>query len=208
MSGFYVEFEELEYIQRRLGGTRKQLTLAYNAALKKTLRQLHLKSVAMMIDLTGAKDKKHIKKRTQAHQSGGGNKRVPRAGKIWFGLDGMPVSSIEGEIFNRAGPELRRQRDSKGRFIRGRGPEGAFFSPRSSQLETMSFPDAFVATFRGKESIFERIPGKSHLREVRVPIRDEALNDINTGIFRQANTILMAIFKKELDALIQRGYGA
>lgn len=199
MSGFYLDVEELEFIQRRMGATRKQLVMAYNAAMRKTLRKLHIRSVAMMIDLTGAGNKKQMKKRTQMHARGGG-KQVPRTGKIWFGLDDMPVSALEGTITSP--PERERERDSLGRFARERSPQGATFTPRSSSLSPVSFPEAFMATFRGKESLYERIPGNRYLREVKVPIMDVALKDIETDIFRQANTLLMAFFKKELERLM------
>ncbi|EMO5715830.1 hypothetical protein RVW00_000765 [Enterobacter bugandensis] len=205
MSGFYVGTDELEAIQRRMGGTRKQLLLAYNTALRKTLAQLRREAVAMMIDLTGVKNKKDLGKRIQIHRIGGQSGKLPASGKLWFGLSGMPVSLIDGDITQPA--ERERERDNRGRFVRGRGDRGVTFTPASSALSPVTFLDAFYGVFRGQEKLYERIPGSQHLREARLPIADEVMSKIDRGIFRKANTILMFHFQKELEGLIARGYG-
>ncbi|MHA1067011.1 hypothetical protein ACR9GP_24520 [Enterobacter ludwigii] len=205
MSGFYFGTDELEAIQRRMGGTRKQLLLAYNTAQRKTLAQLRREAVAMMIDLTGVKKKKELGKRIQIHRINGQSGKFISLGKLWIGLNGMPVSLVAGNLSRPVQKE--RERDDRGRFIPRQSERGVTFTPASSSLSPVTFLDAFYGVFRGQEKLFERIPGSRHLREVRIPIADEGLSKIDRGLFRKANTILMSHFQKELEGLIARGYG-
>lgn len=205
MSGFYIDAGELRAVQRQLGASHKQLTLAYNRALRRTLRALKVKSVTTMTDLTGAAEPGYIKKhRVKSYYLRGVDKQVPAAGKIWFGLDDMPVSALLGRIINA--PAQKRERDRRGRFVATQGGGVASFIPRSQALGAQHYPGAFMAVFRGKASLYTREPGKPWLREMKVPVMDRALKRIELRVFSPANATLMKLFTKELEGLVRRGY--
>ncbi|AYN30002.1 hypothetical protein D8682_25300 [Buttiauxella sp. 3AFRM03] len=208
-SGFYVDASELQTIQKALGATYKQTNLAYNRALEKTLNKLQINSISMMRDVTGAKKKEIIKRRVKIFtvRTSGGNSRMPGHGKIWLGLNDMPVSAIKGTMKNPSGGKAKnRKRDERGRFISGRGSRGATFNPKSSGLNTTSYPGGFVTTFRGKRSIYFRTEGKPFLSEAKIHISDPVKEEIPSDIFAGANELLMEIFNKELKGLVKRGY--
>lgn len=208
-SGFYVDARALQEIQSSLKATYAQTNMAYNRALDKTLRKLQVNSLSMMREVTGAKDKKSIDKRvkTYVRHPKGTNKRMPAAGRIWFGLNDMPVSALKGTMKNPPGAKAKnRKRDERGRFLPGRGARGATFNPKSAALASESYPGGFVTTVRGKRSIFMRVEGKSYLREAKIPVSDAVEAGISSDIFADAGETLMELFTKELKGLVKRGY--
>lgn len=202
MSGFYINTSDLRAIQAALGATQKQMTMAWNRALRDTLSSLRVRSVSVMVEKTGVKKKASVTRRVKTF-SRKGTANSPAGGKVWFGLDGMPVSALDGEISNAA--ERNRERDSRGRFVKMSESRGATFKPKSSAIGEATYPGAFVATFRGRTSIFTRVPGKSHLVEVKVKIDNAITKAINDELFVGAEKLLLDKYQKELQRLVEAG---
>ncbi|HHD7442495.1 TPA: hypothetical protein ACOVFI_001539 [Citrobacter braakii] len=202
MSGFYINTSDLRAIQAALGATQKQMTMAWNRALRDTLSSLRVRSVSVMFEKTGAKKKTSVTRRIKTF-SRKGAANSPAGGKVWFGLDGMPVSALDGEISNAA--ERSRERDPRGRFVKMSESGGATFKPKSSAIGEMTYPGAFVATFRGRTSIFTRAPGKPHLIEVKVKIDNAITKAINDELFIGAEVMLLDKYQKELQRLVEAG---
>jgi hypothetical protein len=118
----------------------------------------------------------------------------PGKGKIWFGLDDVPVSSIKGNITSL---ELQRQRDAKGRFLPASGSRGATFTPASSALHPVTYLNSFSATLRGKSSVWIR-EGNGHVNEARVPVYAPMVAAIDRSVFPDTSDMLMSYFTKDL----------
>lgn len=203
MSGFYIDMSELRAIQTALGATEGQFIGAYNKALKQTANQLAKESAALTVKVIGAKDRTlrqrrvrpHLTKMTTANKDGGG--------KIWFGLNDVPVSQLKGRM--QAPRKVARKRDEKGRLVKTkRGARGATFTPKSSSLNSVSFPDSFIGVIKKKKTIWVRGNGRS-VSEAVVPVYDAMISAIGKGIFPQAGAMLLDYFSKDIRGRVAGG---
>ena len=201
MSGIFIDASQLRAIQAELGATEVQYLAAYNKAVRQTSARLTKMSAALLMDVTGAKGavrKRRVKSFvTKANAGKGGG------GKIWFGLDDIPVSSLKGSM--RQPRKVARQRDQRGRFVKGRtGPRGATFTPRSERLSAISFPGSFIGTIHGKRSIWIR-NDDGFLTEAKVPVYPAMTSAIGKGLYSQAGEMLLDYFSKDLRGRIAGG---
>lgn len=194
MSGFSVDFSQLRAVQVAAGATESQFIAAYNKALKQTAARLSKTSSALMISTVGAKGKQTVQRRVKSFVSKASRDK-PGSGKIWFGLNDMPVSTLKGTMRNPR--KIKRQRDEKGRFVKAKGARGATFTPKSSALAPASFPNSFVATVGGKRSIYIR-QDNGFVTEARAPVYDPMVRAIGNDLFPQAGEMLLDYFTKDI----------
>lgn len=204
MSGFYIDFDDLDTIRETAGATKSQMIAAFNRALKRTTAKLQREAVALMIGETAVKGKSRVKKRVRSFtERAAGNQAG--AGKIWFGLNDMAVSDLKGGIRNPRGltPKNRR-RDQRGRFLPARGSRGATFTPRGQALHPTTFINSFAGTVRGKKSIWIRSEN-GHVHEAMLPIYNSMIPGIRGDIFSEAGHILMTYYEQDLRGRIAGG---
>ncbi|NEG58190.1 hypothetical protein [Pantoea agglomerans] len=203
MSGFYLDAGELRALAERLGATPAQMTGAYNRALRGTLAKYRREALALMMEQTGGKDKKALQRRVKTFSQRLAMTAVaPGQGRLWFGLNPMPVSALRGRMDAPEQPE--RQRDARGRFVRMNGARGATFTPASPQLATLSFPDSFIGIVRGRESIWQR-DGRGFVREATVPVYGPVRRAISDDLFSEMNDELLRRFEQDMKGRIAGG---
>ncbi|MEZ2603165.1 hypothetical protein [Kluyvera intermedia] len=194
MSGFYIDTVALRSVKAALGASESQMVAAFHKALRQTVNRLYKESVAMMFSETGAKNRKVVQRRIrQSTKKVSGNQ--PGTGKVWFGLNDMPVSTLKGSI--KQPRKIRRQRDDKGRFITAKGARGATFAPKSPQLTPVTFLNSFRGTVRGKRSIWIR-QENGHVTEARVAVYNPMVSAVKSDLFNHASETLMDYFAKDL----------
>lgn len=201
MNGFYIDVSELRAIQSALNASESQFIGAFNKALRATTTRLSKESATLLMQVTGAKGQEMRKRRVRyfvskmtSQKSGGG--------KIWFGLNDVPVSSLKGTM--RGQRKIKRKRDDHGRFVKKRGARGATFVPKSSALVPVSFVNSFIATLFGKKTIWIRT-SSGFLNEARISIREPMIGGIDNGIYPQAGEMLLDYFAKDLRGRVAGG---
>lgn len=200
MSGFYIDVSALQAVRHAVGATEAQMTAAFNKALRQTVNALYKTSVNTMLQTIGAKNRKVVQGRMRrAVKKVGTSSRAAGTGKIWFGLNDMPVSGLRGSMKNPRGPRPQnRKRDVLGRFLAEKGSQGATFTPSGgSDLHAETFADSFVASLKGKRSIWIR-NGAGHVHEARMAIHDQMNNAIEKQVFGGATAMMMDYFEKDL----------
>lgn len=201
MSGVYIDVSSLEAIQAALGATDEQFRAAYNKAVRQTAAKLERIARATMISGTGVKGTQIVKGRVRIFVSKGSGGK-PGGGKIWFGLDSLPVSKLKGRIKPQG--KRKPRHGSDGRFIKGRGSQGASFSPEATGLPALSFPHSFVSRLNGRRTIWIR-NANGQISEARVPIYDSMLGEIESDVFIGAGDMLLDYFSKDLRGRVAGG---
>lgn len=199
MSGFYIDVSALQSMKHAMGATESQMTAAFNKALRQTVNQLYKASVGTMLKTTGAKNRKlvqgRMRKAVNKVSSAGKNAGT---GRIWMGLDDMPVSSLRGRAKAPRGIRPQdRKRDVLGRFLPAKGGHDATFTPAAAGLHTTTFTNSFLATVKGKRSIWIR-NGKGHIHEARIAVHEQMNDAIQKTVFANTTELLMANFEKDL----------
>ncbi len=211
MSGFYIDVSALQAVRHAFGATESQMTAAFNKALRQTVNALYKQSVALMFRTTGAKNRQVVQGRMRrAVKKVGGSSRAAGSGKVWFGLNDMPVSTLKGSIKSPRGPRPQnRKRDALGRFLPMKGSQGATFTPSdASDLRAETFADSFVASLKGKRTIWVR-NGAGHVHEARMAINNQMNDAIEKKLSEGASAMLMEYFEKDLAGRVLGGvYGS
>ncbi len=204
MSGFYVDFEDLDKIRDSVGATKSQMIAAFNRSLKRTAAKLQREAVALMIGETAVKGKGRVKKRVRSFTERAGGNRAG-TGKIWFGLNDMPVSALKGRMKYPIGISIEdRERDSRGRFMPENGSRGGTFIPKSNNLHSTTFLNSFLGTVRGKKSIWIRSEN-GHVHEAMLPIYNSMIPGIRGDIFSEAGKMLMTYYEQDLRGRVAGG---
>ncbi|EIQ0070014.1 hypothetical protein LUG81_002901 [Salmonella enterica] len=204
MSGFTIDFSELDNIRESAGATKSQMIGAFNRALKRTAAKLQRESVAMMIAETGirGKPKKRVKSFVENAGKEGGD---PGAGKIWFGLNDVQVSGLKGRMKSPKGIAIAdRKRDARGRFEKENGSRGATFIPANKNLHPTTFLNSFVGTVRGRKSIWIRGSSGRHVNEASLPIYKPMLSGVEV-ISDEAGELLMKYYEQDLRGRVAGG---
>lgn len=203
MTGFYLDAGELKALAERVGATPSQMSGAYNKALRGTLAKYRREALALMMAQTGGKDKKALQRRVKVFgQRLALTAAAPGQGKLWFGLNALPVSAVKGRM--EAPPQPIRRRDARGRFIRMTGARGITFTPESPQLATLSFPNSFIGIVRGRESIWQR-NGRGFVHEATVPIYGPVRRAVSDDLYREMNAELLRRFEQDMRGRIAGG---
>jgi hypothetical protein len=186
--------------------SEQQMTAAFNKALRQTVNALYRTSVDTMIKTTGAKNRKVVQGRMRRAVRNVGNSRVAGTGRIWFGLNDLPVSALKGTMKNPRGLRPQnRKRDVLGRFLPAKGGRGATFTPAgTSALAAKTFADSFVANIRNKRSIWIR-NGSGRVNEARMAIHAQMNSAIEKNEFGGAADMLMDYFEKDLAGRVRGG---
>lgn len=201
MTGFNIDFSDLNNIRKLAGATESQMIAAFNRALKRTAAKLKRDSVAMMISEVSIKGA--ARKRVKSFAENGG-KEWMGVGKIWFGLDDVQVSGLKGRMKYPPGiPIEDRERDSRGRFVKENGSRGGTFIPASKNLHPTTFLNSFVGTVRGRESIWIR-SSSGHVNEAKLPIYKPMLSGIEV-ISAEAGELLMKYYEQDLRGRVAGG---
>ncbi|MEB5748663.1 hypothetical protein MXF13_02010 [Leclercia adecarboxylata] len=205
MSGFYIDFGDLDKIRESAGATKSQMIAAFNRAIKRTTAKLQRDAIALMIGETAVKGKSKVKKRVRSFTERAAGNEKPGTGKIWFGLNDMSVSELKGGMRNPRGlSPKKRKRDDKGRFMPVRGARGATFTPRGQGLHPTTFINSFAGTVRGKKSIWIRSQN-GHVHEAMLPIYHPMIAGIRGDIFSGAGEMLMTYYKQDLSGRVAGG---
>lgn len=206
MTGFYVDFSDINKIRESAGASQGQMIAAFNRALKRTAAKLQRQSVALMISETAARSKSRTNRRVRAFTvlaSKDGAK--PGSGKVWFGLNDMPVGDLKGRIRSQRKIKTEdRKRDSRGRFIEEKGSRGATFIPAASGLNATTYLNSFAGTVRGKKSIWIR-SGNGHVHEAMLPIHHQLMDKVGDEIGSEAGEMLMKYYEQDLRGRVAGG---
>lgn len=203
MSNFYIDMSELRAIQAAVGATEDQFIGAYNKALKQTANRLAKESAVMTMKVIGAKDRGILQRRVRPRLTRMTKGNKDGGGKIWFGLNDVPVSQIKGRT--QAPRKVKRKRDKRGRMVKSRrGARGVTFTPKASALNSLSFPNSFVGVIKKKETIWVRGQGRS-VSEAVIPVYDAMISAIGKGIFPQAGEMLLDYFSKDIRGRVAGG---
>ena len=204
MTGFYLDAGELKALAEQLGATPAQMSGAYNRALKRTLNKYRKIALDLMMEQTGAKNKKAIQRRVRTYgQRLALTAEKPGQGKLWFGLNSLPVSMLEGRIVGKE--ERQRPRDYRGRFVRLGGARGATFEPAASSLPTLSFPDSFVGIVKGRRSIWQRNRSNKYVNEATVPVYEPVTRAVSDDLYQEMNAELLKRFEQDIRGRIAAG---
>jgi len=205
VTGYYINAGELHALAERVGATPAQMSAAYNKALRGTLAKYRRQALTLMLSQTGAADKNAVKRRVKMFsQRLALSALKPGEGKLWVGLNALPVSALRGRM--TAPPAVARRRDARGRFIRVTGVRGATFTPASPELATISFPDSFIGIVRGRESIWQR-DGRGFVHEATVPVYGPVRRTISDDLYSEMNEELLRRFEQDLRGRIAGGVG-
>lgn len=201
MSGIYIDTAQFDALRAALGATEEQSRAAYARAVRQTAAKLERIARETMISGTGVKGKQLVRGRVRVsvRKAKGDNHG---GGRIWFGLDSIPVSKLRGKI--KAQGKRKSRRGADGRFIKGRGARGASFSPSAAGLAPVSFPNSFVANRFGRRTIWVR-NSAGHINEARVPIFDPMVGEIQSHVFPYAGEMLLDYFAKDLRGRVAGG---
>jgi hypothetical protein len=203
VTGFYLDAGELKALAEQLGATPAQMSGAYNKALRGTLAKYRREALTLMMAQTGGKDKKALQRRVKVFgQRLALTAAAPGQGKLWFGLNALPVSSVKGR--KEAPPQPSRRRDARGRFIRMSGARGITFTPESPQLAALSFPDSFIGIVRGRETIWQR-NGRGFVHEATVPIYGPVRRAVSDDLYQEMNAELLKRFEQDMRGRIAGG---
>lgn len=203
MTGFYLDAGELKALAERVGATESQMSGAYNRALKRTLGKYRKDALALMLKHTGARDAKKLKERVRGYAYRMAlTEEKPGEGKLWFGLNAIPVSMLEGRIIGQEARE--RSRDNRGRFI-PMGARGVTFEPAGEGLPTLSFPDSFIGIVRGRRSIWQRSRNHDFVNEAAVPIHVPVNRAIKADLYQEMNAELLRRFEQDIKGRIVAG---
>ena len=203
MSGIYIDTAQFDALRAALGASEAQSRAAYARAVRQTAAKLERISRETMISGTGVKGKQLVRSRIRVSISKAKGEH-PGGGRIWFGLDSIPVSKLRGKI--KAQGKRKPRRGDDGRFIKGRGERGASFTPSASDLAPVSFPHSFVAKRFGRRTIWVR-NSAGHITEARVPIFEPMKSEIETRVFPHAGELLLNYFAKGLRDRVAGGIG-
>ena len=204
MSGYTIDFSDLDNIRESAGATKSQMIRAFNRALKRTAAKLQRESVAMMIAETGirGKPKKRVKSFVENAGKEGGD---PGSGKIWFGLNDVQVSGLKGRMKSPKGITIAdRKRDARGRFEKESGSRGATFIPAIKNLHPTTFLNSFVGTVRGRKSIWIRGSSGRHVNEASLPIYKPMLSGVEV-ISDEAGELLLKYYEQDLRGRVAGG---
>jgi hypothetical protein len=204
MSGFYIDISALQSLRHALGATESQMTAAFNKALRQTVNAVYKESVTLMLHTTGAKNRKVVQGRMRrAVKVVGSSGQAPGGGRIWFGLDDMPVSTLRGKMKSKRGIRPQdRKRDVLGRFLPARGGHNATFTPASPELQVETFNNSFLGVVKGRRSIWVRTT-RGHVHEAKIAIYRSMTREIGESLSDKANAMLMDFFEKDLAGRIR-----
>lgn len=204
MKGFYIDVGALQSLRHALGATESQMTAAFNKALRQTVNAVYKQSVSLMLQTTGAKNRQMIQGRMRrAVKKVGQSSQAPGTGRIWFGLNDVPVSSLRGKMKSKRGIRPQdRKRDALGRFLPARGGHDATFTPASPELQAEAFKNSFIGVVKGKRSIWVRTD-RGHVHEAKISIHSSVTREIGDSMSDKANAMLMDFFEKDLTGRIR-----
>ncbi len=182
---FDIDVGELEFFQKSLGATTKEMLAAYNRAISRTSVTMKSQSNRLMRDGMDAKSIKLIRKRMQAHRR---SFKLTKSGgkldelKLWYGLNDMSVGHLKGRV-SRIGTK--------------KAPKGALFT--SKKLGTTQYENGFVTKLYNRRSIFSRkSAARFPVKEARVPIVDRMGTSIEDEVFNDLPDVFLNHFKTDL----------
>ncbi len=182
---FDIDVGELEFLQKSLGATTKEMLAAYNRAISRTSVTMKSQSNRLMRDGMDAKSIKLIRKRMQTHrysfrlgQTGGQLDEL----KLWYGLNDMSVGHLKGRV-SRIGTK--------------KNPKGAQFS--SKKLGATQYENGFVAKAYNRRSIFARkSAARLPIKEARVPVVDSMSQTLEDEVLMDLPDVFLNHFQTDL----------
>lgn len=184
MLHFDIDSEQLDKISDELGASDKQVALAFNRAIKRTVMTLSKMARKGLKDELQLRNLKAIRRRLKTLQA----KRSFKKGtgldevRLWFGANNLPISAFKGSP----------KKTARGAEFRGKKFDGAFIGKGKS----------------GKRTIFKR-KGKAKLPiiEQTMPVKDEIDVFVEDEIFVNLEQIFFKHFKSDLRARTIYGVG-
>ncbi|HFO3650499.1 TPA: hypothetical protein ACHJQ2_003656 [Escherichia coli] len=199
---FDIDMSALTGLRDAVEATEHQMIMAYNRALNRTAKHMHRVSVSMIIDALGLKSRKVANKRTQQFikrrdysKEGAGDLSSV---KLWYGLDDFRIHNLRGTM--RQPRTGKQERDPEtGQFLKKKKTvAGASFTPKSSSLSAMGWPDSFVATRFGYRSIWKQVNGGRNIEEMRIPVHEALEDAIDDYIYQNIGPAFMAYYEQDL----------
>lgn len=174
-----LDLSDIDKIVRELGATPELVRKSISRALRRTASALRMRSLKAARDTLQMRNATAFRRRLKDLRV-----RMHKSGGevgVWIGLNDLPVSALKGRMREYSG--------------------GATF--RSKEL-----PDAFVATHKGKRSIYRR-KGKRRfpIIEQTYPIKDQMDVVLEDEVFPDAIEIFMRNFASDLRARTVFGVG-
>lgn len=203
---FEIDTSALLQLQKQFGATQHQMLMAYNRALNRTAKHMHRVSVAMILESLAVKSRKAANKRVRQFvkrrdysKEGSGDLS---SAKIWYGMNDFRVHDLKGRMQNPRKQQQPRDPET-GQFLKTKkGGRGATFTPKSAGLNTMSWPDSFVAKRYGSKSIWLRLAGGG-IEEARVPVHEALEDAIDEYIFENIGPVFMRYYEQDLRGRVE-----
>lgn len=184
MLHFDITWSDLYRVAGEIGGTDKQVAFALQRALRRTeatLRKLSSKGLTQVLQLRAAKALRRRLKTIKLRKAGGLS--ASNSIGLWYGLNGLPVSSFKGTP----------RQNASGAAFRGTQFDGAFVA-RSK--------------VKGKKTIFKRTTkARLHIEEQQLEVEDKAVVYIEDEIFSQVEDIFWNHFRRDLAARVKFDVG-
>lgn len=180
MLTFDVDDVEVKQLITELGATEKQVSLAFNRALRRTAGTLRKESQKGLKGLLQLRNAKAIRRRLKTLKLK--RKKGAFEIKLWFGTNDLAVSAFKGSPRKTA--------------------KGAAF--RKEQID-----GGFIGRARdGKKTIFKRV-GKARMpiTEAQLPISDEMETYLEDEIFVRIPALFSKYFSADLRARVNLGVG-
>ncbi|MFV0576045.1 MAG: hypothetical protein ACK5NC_11625 [Vibrio sp.] len=180
---FDIDLEEVEALKNIVGATEQEMKLAYNRALNRTARTFAKLSKTLIKDDIQARNVKFTRKRLKSYKNRGSNGLDNF--KLWVGLNPVPTYILQGKLkWKRGGP--------------------ASFTPKASNLESITTSRGFVLKVNGKKLMFERkAKGKSGYEIVKEDIHKPLEESIEAEIFRKIPEIFFHHYESDLKSRIK-----
>ncbi len=178
MLHFDLEPIGFERLQRELGASDRQVRLAFNRALNRTVSRLRMLSSKGLQSELGLRRAAAMRRRLKSIRVRGAGGMTEA--RLWYGLNNLPVSEFKG----------RARRTPQGASFQG-GPVRGDFS------------GAFVAKpgGAGRRSIFRRVKAvRLPISEETLAIKDKADTFVEDQVFDQLEDILWREFRRDLEA--------
>lgn len=181
MLHFDLDWSRLVAVGEELGATDRQVKYALSRAMRRTeatLRKMSTKGLTKLLQLRAASALRNRLKGIKLRSSPGQDGM-----RLWYGLNGLPVSSFKGRPRNAG----------NGAEFRGTQIDGGFVAKSKA---------------KGKQTIFKR-KGKERLpiEEQLLPIEDQAIVFIEDEVFDQVLDIFWGHFQRDLQARVKFSVG-
>ncbi|MCL1124158.1 phage tail protein [Shewanella surugensis] len=176
---FPLDFDEFEAARLEFGATEKQMRIAYDRALSRTLVTVRKLSRQFLCDELQARRIKDVQRRMKVFKLKKAGKKTFNELKLWFGLNDMSVGALKG----------RKTQHS----------DGAAFSSSSRSIGSKKYKGGFVTNRYGNRSIFIRKDdGRFPILDQKITLSEDLEFKIEDQIFAEIPDIFFKYYFADL----------